>query len=164
MITRKFEVCCSAEVVVNGTSHDLRVPGGARTGLKLGPAFTIEPGLTFELVVDFDAARSVVATGPREAPTGYLLKPRVRMVPRAASGAISGTVTNPANSPVAFAIAGNDTLTSSIVTSSGTFTLPFLPAGTYRVAVVDSVNALSTQEGVLVEVGTVTQVGEITLQ
>ena len=157
-------IITDAEVVVDNTHHQMTVPSGARTGLKLGPAFTIEPNLTFELVVDFDASRSVVTTGPRQAPTGYMLQPRLRMVPRAASGAISGTVTNPFNRPVAFAIVGSDTLTSSAVNTSGAFTLPFLPEGSYQVSVADSMNAAVTRGGILVEVGMVTQIGDVTLQ
>lgn len=157
-------IIADAEVVVDGATHPMTVPSGAQTGLKFGPAFDVEPNLTFELVIDFDASRSVVATGPPGAPNRYMLQPRIRMEPVATTGAIAGTVSNPANAPFAYALVASDTIASSPVDSLGAFTLAFLPEGTYAVAVVDTAQATGARAGVVVEKGRVTQVGSITLQ
>ena len=156
-------IISSAEVIVAGTSHAMVVPSGAQTGLKLGPAFTIEPNLTFDLIVDFDAGRSVVQTGPPQSPNGYILQPRVRVIPVATSGAIAGSLTNPSNLPVAYAITAADTVTSSVVDTTGSFTLAFLPEGTYTVAVVDTLNSQTVQNEVVVQTGITTQLTDVTL-
>jgi hypothetical protein len=154
-----------ARVVLDGQSHDLTVPSAAQSGLKLGPAFTVEEGTTAELVVDFDAHRSVVATGPPGSPILYQLKPTVRVTPKGLTGSISGMVTNPQSSPIAHAIAAGDTVTSTLVEGdNGAFTLAFLPAGTYAVAVGDT-SGLSFQAGsVDVTVGIDQDNGSATLE
>ncbi len=151
-----------AEVVVKGTVYSLDVPSGATSGLKLGSGFTIEPGITTELIVDFDAARSIHTMGQNQ---GYKLNPMLRLIAKAQSGAVSGKVVNYLNAPVAYAIAGADTVASTIVKSdSGNFLLGFLPAGSYTVAVADTLNKKFTKTDVSVTIGNTTNVGDITLQ
>ena len=60
----------AAEIVADGQTHQADVPSGAQTGLKLISDFTVTEGSTYELVVDFDANRSVVTTGMPSNPTG----------------------------------------------------------------------------------------------
>jgi hypothetical protein len=151
----------SADVLVNGQRFNLTVPSGE---IKLGPEFNVENGITYELVLDFDVARSVVAVGQPANPTGYKLKPVIRMSPVAVTGSISGLITNHDNSPTAFAIQGADTVTSSIVKADGNFTLGFLPAGSYKVLVSDKLNKSYTNPAAVVETGKNTNLGNITLQ
>jgi len=92
-----------AEIGVDGQVFPLDVPSGAKSGLKFGPQFTINAGSSYELVIDFDAGRSIVTTGPPHNPHGYKLKPRIRVTSTAISGSISGVVTNPLNLPTAYA-------------------------------------------------------------
>ena len=154
-----------AEVIVDGQSISLTVPSSLQTGLKLGPEFTLNAGSTYELVVDFDVARSIVVTGPRHMPTSYKLKPYLRCVPRAISGSISATVTNPEHLPVAYALQNSDTITSAIVdTSSGYFQLSFLPEGSYTISVRDTLDQSYNQDNVLVAIGENNNLGQITLQ
>ena len=152
----------SAYVVLAGQTDPtpMTVPSGAQTGLKLGPQFTVMEGATYELIVDFDVSRSVVET-----PQGYQLKPHLRVMPLALSGSISGTVTNPDNSPVAFAVQGMDTITTTIVSPvDGFLRLSFLPEGTYTVFILDNVNRSATKEGVLVVSELEKHVGNLELQ
>ncbi len=131
----------SAKIGVKGEVFPLEVPSGAKTGLKFGPQFTIESGSNYELVMDFDACRSIVTMGPKKNPNGYKLKPRIRIISRAMGGSISGLVTNPKDEPIAYAILGSDTVTSSIVdTTNGEFVLAFLPEAAYKVSVEDSLD------------------------
>ena len=154
-----------ADVVVDGQTHSATVPSGAQTGLKLGPAFAVNEGSTYELVTDFDARRSIVTTGPPSNPRGYKLKPTLRVVPKAVTGSISGTVANPQHLPTAYAIVDSDTLTSTTVdTSMGAFMLAFLPEGAYTVAVNDTAGLSFERSNIQVVVGTDQQLGTITLQ
>ncbi|NVM00746.1 MAG: DUF4382 domain-containing protein [Candidatus Helarchaeota archaeon] len=155
----------AAEVIYNGQNYSLTVPSGAQSGLKFGPSFDIEAGITYELIVDFDANKSIVPLGPRKEYTGFILKPFIRVIPKLASGSISGRVTNKEDLPIAYAISGTDTLTSSSVdTTSGDFLLGYIPEGTYTVSVVDTLGKTYTNSGVSVTVGQTTNLGEITLQ
>ena len=150
-----------ADIVVDGAQPlSMTVPSEK---LKLGPQFTIEDGITYEMVIDFDAERSVVVTGPKDNPS-YKLKPHIRVVPKALTGSISGNVLNNDYNPVAHAIQGTDTLTSSIVKEDGTFILGFLKAGTYQVDIGDNDDPIkSYSTSAIVSVGENTDLGEITL-
>jgi hypothetical protein len=155
----------AAEVIVDGQIFPLTVPSGAQTGLKMGPEFTLNAGTTYELVVDFDVARSIVVTGPKHDPHSYKLKPHLRCVPRAISGSISATVTNPEHLPIAYALQNSDTITSAIVdTFSGYFQLSFLLEGSYTVSVRDTLDQFYNQDNVEVMNGANNDLGSITLQ
>lgn len=154
-----------AEIVLNGQSYPLDVPSGAQSGLKLLTKFDIIAGSTYDLVIDFDAERSIVVTGPRQRPNGFKLKPVLRVAAMALTGSISGTVTNPVDLPVAYALAGADTVTSSPVDgTAGSFRLAFLPPGSYTVSISDTLNKAFTQSGVTVTAGQDNSLGQITLQ
>ena len=155
----------SAQIGVTGQIFDLDVPSGSKTGLKLGPEFTVEEGSVYEMIIDFDASRSIVVMGGKNHPKGYKLKPHLRMIMKAVSGSVSGVVTNPQDAPVAYAIMATDTVTSAFVdTLSGQFRLGFLPVGEYKIAVEDT-NSLSwEQEGVWVTAGDDNDLGDITLE
>lgn len=154
-----------AEVVVNGQTHAATVPSGTQTGLKLVAEFTVNPGSTYELIIDFDAQRSIATLGPPNNPIGYILKPSVRVVPRAITGSISGTITNAQNMPVAYAVVEDDTVTSTAVDeSSGGFMLAFLPEGNYTVTVRDTAGFSFTRSGIAVIAGSNQDLGTITLE
>ena len=115
-----------------------------------------------ELIVDFDAARSIHQTGKNG---DYKLKPTIRIIKQTETGSIGGTVINYSNLPVAYAIAGADTITTTPVNSvDGQFTLAFLPDGTYSVAVTDTLGLAFTNPSVSVTAGVKTGLGDITLQ
>jgi len=155
----------SAEVVWKGVRFNLTVPSGSTSGLKLNVKFEVAAGSTYDIVLDFDAERSVVTTGPRLNPNGFKLKPVIRALARALTGSISGTVINPADLPVAYAIAGADTVTSSPVDgASGFFRLSFLPSGAYTVSIADTSNRAANRTNVPVTVGTDYSLGQLTLQ
>ncbi len=154
-----------ANVVWNGQTYPMTVPSGAQSGLKLLTNFDIVAGSTYDVVLDFDAERSVVTTGPRNNPNGFKLKPTIRAVAVALTGSISGTVLNPINLPVAYAIANNDTVTSSSVdATTGFFRLAFLPPQSYTVIVSDTTGKSFARGGVTVVAGQEFEVGEARLR
>jgi Domain of unknown function (DUF4382) len=57
--------------------HELKVPSGFQTGVKLVKGFTITEKETTELIIDFDAARSVVRAGNSGK---WLLKPTIKVI------------------------------------------------------------------------------------
>ncbi|MCK5033948.1 MAG: DUF4382 domain-containing protein [Calditrichia bacterium] len=153
-----------AEIGVNGQVFPLDVPSAAKTGLKFGPQFTINEGSTYEMVIDFDASRSIVTTGPPHIPTGYKLKPRIRVTSTAITGSISGVVLNPFEDPIAYAIHNGDTTTTTIVdTVTGSFMLAFLPEGMYNVSVVDTAIGFYSKDSINVTTGSNFDLGDISL-
>lgn len=154
-----------ASVVWNGQTFPMNVPSGAQSGLKLLTNFDVAVGSTYDLVLDFDAERSVVVNGPRSKPTGFKLKPTIRAAAVALTGSISGTVSNPAHLPTAYAIANNDTVTSSFVDpASGFFRLAFLPPQSYTVVIADTTGKSFAKAGVVVVAGRENAIGNISLQ
>ena len=154
-----------AEVIENGQTYALNVPSGAQSGLKLNTHFEVISGSTYEIVLDFDADRSVVKTGSAQSSNKFILKPTLRAVSLAITGSISGSVSSTVNAPIAFAIVGSDTVTSTIVNSiSGEFKLAFLPAGNYTVVVQDTTGANVSANGSAVVVGSDNQLGIFNLQ
>lgn len=155
----------AAEIVVGGQTFPLDIPSGAQSGLKFGLHFVVNPGASYELTIDFDVNRSIVVTGPKNDPKSYKLKPYIRVVSKAITGSISGTVTNPADAPMAYAIQKVDTVTATAVDIlSGYFLLGFLPAGDYTVVVEDTLGKKYRNDAIMVQEGVTSDVGKITLQ
>ena len=57
--------------------HELKVPSGLQTGIKIVNGFYINANETTELVLDFDAMRSVVKAGSKDK---WLLKPTIKVL------------------------------------------------------------------------------------
>ena len=151
-------------VVINGQQYDLKVPSGQQSGLKINTDATIEPNITYTLLLDFDANRSVVQTG---AAMNFILKPVIRATNEAVTGAISGTIQPADAKPVIYAISSSDTLSSVMSdTTSGDFKLTGLPNNTYSLSIVpyDTTTYKDTTiTNIDLSVGETKQVGTITL-
>lgn len=156
----------NAVIVVDGKQIGMDLSSLDVTGLKLIHNFELSAGSTYELVVDFDAAHSIVKIGPPANPTGYKLKPVLRVVPKAITGSISGTVSNAADNPVASARdASNAFVTSTYVnTSTGLFRLSYLSPGSYTVNITDDAGKQVELKDIVVTAGANTDIGVVTLQ
>jgi len=76
--------------VVDSTGqHDLTIPSGAETGLKLTQGFTMPVGGVAQFTVDFMLSKSLIA--PQGQSPDYMLKPVLRLVDNAQVGTLSGT-------------------------------------------------------------------------
>jgi hypothetical protein len=66
-------------VIEEGTDavHELKVPSGYQTGIKIVKGFSINANQTTELILDFDASRSVVKAGNSGK---WLLKPTIKVL------------------------------------------------------------------------------------
>ena len=73
----------------NDAVQELTVPSGMTTGLKIVNGFDIHPDQTTELILDFDAMRSVVIAGSSGK---YQLKPTVKVLDSAEGAIVSGVV------------------------------------------------------------------------
>ncbi|MGE5352095.1 MAG: DUF4382 domain-containing protein [Acidobacteriota bacterium] len=144
----------------SGTKHDLSIPSGSQTGVKLNNSFTLQDGVTYELTLDFDASKSIVVTGNNS----YKLKPVIRVEANALTGTISGQIL-PLDAKVdVHTIAGADTITT-FPNAQGYFKLMAIPEGTYTVHIAHSETGYKDVEQANVKVtkGQNTDIGTITL-
>jgi len=120
-----------SNVVVDGITYPLEIPSGQQTGVKLNHSFDIQDGLLYELLLDFDAERSIVLTGNGQ----YKLKPVIRVTPVVISGSISGKINPVSAAGFVYAISGTDTSLTIAEPIAGSFMLMGLLERTYRVEV-----------------------------
>jgi hypothetical protein len=150
-------------VVVDGETFDLTVPSGSESGLKLQINADLIEGITYSVLLDFDAAKSIVATGSGK----YILKPVVKTITEAQDGAIQGTVLPAAESVAIYAIIEDDTVSTSYAAEGNAdFFLGGLADASYKIGI--DPGELSDYQEVIIEnvtvtIGTVTDVGETVL-
>jgi hypothetical protein len=114
-------------VLDDGTVVDLKTPSAQQSGLKLKLDATLRAGMPYDLVLDFDAARSIVKAGNSGQ---YILKPVIRAFAKASGGAIQGVVLPDSAKAHIMAISGTDTL-GALPDASGFYKIPGLPSGSY---------------------------------
>lgn len=146
-------------VVVDGVSHPLSTPSAQQSGLKIQVHRTFEPGVSYALLLDFDAHQSIVQQGNGS----YQLKPVIRVVDLALNGSVRGSI-SPAGVSATITVTDGVEGYSSVANSSGAFLVSGIPAGTYEVVVSPSAPLLPiTIPGVSVSVGAVTDLGVVVL-
>jgi hypothetical protein len=79
----------SSYVIDGSGQHDLRIPSGLETGLKLVRGFTMPAGGRADFTIDFVLAKSIIRP-PGQAPN-YMMKPVLRLIDNIQVGAIAGT-------------------------------------------------------------------------
>lgn len=149
-------------IKIAGAQHGLRCTSCENVGYRINRSFDVKPGgAALALMLDFDVRKSI--TDPNGGNPDYILRPTVRLIESAASGAVGGTVdatliaslgggacsvyvydgnnatTDDVYIPVNIAIPAsqnNPVTTAKIATDgSNTYTASFLPAGDYTLAV-----------------------------
>jgi hypothetical protein len=146
-------------VMVNGTSYPLSTPSAMQSGLKLQVHQTLQAGVAYSMVLDFDAGQSIVLQGNGT----YALKPVIRTVETAISGSISGSVTPIGSVAFVTATSSTDTL-SSVTQANGQFIVQGVPAGTYSVTITPPSPLRPVVVGnVIVSTGASTSIGTINL-
>ncbi len=137
----------------DGQQYDLKTPSGQTSGVKLKlEKCTLKQRETFQLLLDFDVAKSIVERGSwkpgNDKKERYLLKPVIRVVAQDLRGGLVGTVSPAAARPQILAIRsgilGPDTVSTS-ADASGAYQIGGLPAGTYRVEYFPSTTAPTGQ-------------------
>ena len=76
--------------LTDGSRHELEIPSGAETGLKLHSGFVVAAGGASNFTLDFDLRKSVHE--PMNAGDSFKLRPALRIVDNSRIGAIAGTV------------------------------------------------------------------------
>lgn len=104
-----------------GSEVALRTPSAMQSGLKIIRPFTVEPNTLVDLVVDFDACRSIVAMGNG----GYALKPTLTAELRTVAG-IVGYVDPSATDAMVTAQKNGRVVRSTVPYASGQFVLAYL--------------------------------------
>jgi hypothetical protein len=117
----------------SGAQLALTTPSAVQTGIKLVHGFDVPAGERVDLVLDFDACKSIVARGNGE----YLLKPVVKVVPTARNGITGHVDAVLLGSNVVISAQRNGTVIRSTVPQapSGAFLLARLEPGDYDVVI-----------------------------
>ncbi len=145
-------------VKVNDVVYALSTPSAQQSGLKLQVHEVLAEGITYKILLDFDAAKSVVEKGNGT----YSLKPVIRTITEAQDGAIKGIISPAGKSVSISAIKNEETETTTSSDDLGNFLLRGLDAGTYRI-VFDAGEGypLIEKTNVTVEIGVVTDLGTV---
>ena len=146
-------------VTVGGVVYPLSTPSAMQSGLKMQIHQTFEPGVSYSILLDFDANQSIVLKGNGE----YQLKPVIRTIDTAISGSIKGSIT-PIGVIAAVTATSNGLTYSSVTNLSGEFLIAGLPVGTYDITVTPALPRLPvTITGKTVTIGVSTNIGIVVL-
>lgn len=165
----------------DGQQYDLKTPSGQTSGVKLKlEKATLVARQTYQLVLDFDVAKSVVERGNwkpgNDKKERYLLKPVIRVVAQDVRGGLRGTVNPAAALPHVLAIRTTGLFAPDTVSTwadaSGAYLINGLAAGTYRVEIFPSTTAPMGQSayqnkvrtGVVIANDQVTDLGSVSVQ
>jgi len=123
-------------VMKDGTVHNLTVPSGAQTGIKLfiDPAIEVVNGLTADLLLDFDVEKSFVPQGAMNNIVGFIFKPVIRAVNASTVGRVAGSVIDTSAVVLADArvwVAQDTVISTTYTDTEGNYTILGLAAGTY---------------------------------
>ena len=140
---------------------ELKTPSAQQSGLKIKVDKPLQAGISYDLVIDFDAGRSVVKAGNSGQ---YILKPVLRAIAEE-SATIEGAVLPLEAGPVnVAAIIGEDTV-STFTSDNGSFMIRGLRAGNYSLFVTPNEEYQELLvEDVETTLGQVTNVGTIELE
>jgi len=150
----------NAVVPSGGSATELQVPSGTQSGLKIDTDLDVAAGKTTNLVLDFDACKSVVKRGNSGQ---YNLKPVITALPLASTVGlrVSGFVA-PALTSAATKVSvqvGSVPVRATAPEPSGRFVLYPVPAGSYDLVVTSAGRVTAVMTGVPVSIASPTTVG-----
>ncbi|WP_162416892.1 DUF4382 domain-containing protein [Cyclobacterium roseum] len=146
-------------LIQDGTKIDLTTPSAQQTGLKLQLNQELLAGIQYDLILDFDAAQSIVKAGNSGQ---YILKPVLRVVAEG-KASIKGNVMPLEASAAVYGIKEGDTL-ATFTDDKGDFILKGLDQGEYRVEIHPVVPYLGdTLFSVPTSLGEITQLDPVEL-
>ena len=118
-------------VVLSGTTTEIALdtPSGIQTGIKLIHQFQVSPGQRTDLLLDFDACKSIVQTGSNI----YKLQPVIKVIPTPLNG-INGFLDKTLPNVIVSAQQTGEIVRKTVMnTQTGEFFLGHLDPGTYDV-------------------------------
>lgn len=95
-------------VVVDGVTHNLKVPSGSQSGLKLNVDYDLEPNVAYTVWIDYDACKSIVEKGNGT----YGMKPVIRAYTELTNGVLTGVIAPDSISTTVHIIDGVDTISA----------------------------------------------------
>ncbi|RQR49392.1 DUF4382 domain-containing protein [Burkholderia sp. Bp9126] len=145
-------------VPTGGSEQPLATPSATQSGYKIISPFTVQPNTLVDLVLDFNACKSIVQRGNGT----YALKPVVTATPTVVSGAITGYVAQAEAGATVYAEQGGKVVRGTIADGTGKFVLsPLIQSstqGNYDVVIVQNNVASGVVRAVPVVVNTSTAV------
>lgn len=127
-------------LVVSGTTNEvpLATPSATQSGYKIIQPFTVPANTLVDLILDFNACKSIVQQGNGS----YSLKPVVTATPLTVSGTISGFVPAAQAGATVYAEQNGQVIRGTVADGNGQFVLtPLIQSstnGTYDIVVVDN--------------------------
>src|SRR5260370_2966332 len=127
-------------VVVSGTTTEqpLTTPSATQSGYKIIQPFTVQPNTLVDLVLDFNACKSIVQRGNGT----YSLKPVVTATPTVVSGTVAGYVAPSEAGATVYAEQNGQIIRGTTADSNGQFVLtPLVQSSTnsnYDIVIVDN--------------------------
>lgn len=143
-------------VVIGSTTYPLSTPSAEQSGLKLQVHQTLQAGVLYSVLLDFDANQSIVETGNGT----YKLKPVIRTVEVAISGSVKGKITPAGTTAYVTATSSTGLAYSSNVYATGDYLIKGIPSGSYSLTITPrfpllpiTVNNVSVTTGVTTNLG-----------
>ncbi|WP_290791419.1 DUF4382 domain-containing protein [Flavihumibacter sp. UBA7668] len=149
-------------ITTDGQKEMLTTPSAQQSGLKVLVNSDLTGGVLYRLVLDFDAAKSIVPAGNSGK---YILKPVIRVLSMVPSGGIvKGFVAPDSILTTIFALDGTDTV-STTATNNGNYQFRDIPAGNYSLHFYPAPDSFKTvQKEVSVTLGQTTLVDTVQLE
>ena len=146
-----------------GAETPLDTPSGQQSGLKMNVNMTVEPDTVADFVIDFNACKSFVKAGNSGK---YLLKPVLSVIPVVSTKIVGWVDTALANgnTGVSAQVNGEPLRTTVPDSSTGQFTLAWLPAGNYDVVITAPGRANAVMPAVPVTTAGPTTIGSTTVR
>jgi hypothetical protein len=123
-------------IVLSGSSTrvPLKTPSGQQSGLKINTNLDVQTGGLTDVVIDFDACKSVVMAGNSGQ---YLLKPVLRTLPRVETGVVGEVSVAAAAAGASVSLQQNgDVRRATVADANGNFKLQPVEPGEYALVVV----------------------------
>ncbi|WP_339698609.1 DUF4382 domain-containing protein [Algoriphagus aquimarinus] len=148
-------------VIKNGERFDMKTPSAQQSGLKIKVDEEIHGGMSYNLIIDFDAAKSIVEAGNSGQ---IILKPVLRAYLDEVSAGIMGQVLPIEGQPVQVTAQKGDDTMNTFTDANGNYKITGLDDGVYTLTFTpNDLYNTTVKEGVVVEEGKITSVEPVML-
>ena len=117
-------------LIKDGERFDMKTPSAQQSGLKVKVDEYIEGGMSYDLVIDFDAAKSIVEAGNSGQ---IILKPVLRAYLDEVSTGLMGQVLPLEAQPVQVTVEGEGEVINTFVDANGNYKVTGLDDGVYKI-------------------------------
>ena len=148
-------------VIKNGERFDMKTPSAQQSGLKIKVDEEIHGGMSYNLIIDFDAAKSIVEAGNSGQ---IILKPVLRAYLDEISAGIMGQVLPIEGQLVQVTAQKGDDTMNTFTDANGNYKITGLDDGVYTLTFTpNDLYNITVKEGVVVEEGKITSVEPVML-